>query len=46
LNKSTSGKVSGNEQTIFLDDEVSSSKVDDSHTWFKGRRNPPKWQFG
>jgi hypothetical protein len=36
----------GNETTIDLNDEVVSSGVDDSQTWFKGRRNPPKWQFG
>jgi hypothetical protein len=36
----------GNETTIFLNDEVASSRVDDSQTGFKGRRNPPKRQFG
>jgi hypothetical protein len=36
----------GNETTIFLNDEVASSRVDDSQTGFKGRRNPPKQQFG
>jgi hypothetical protein len=36
----------GNETTIFLNDEVASSSVDDSQTVFKGRRNPSKWQFG
>jgi hypothetical protein len=35
-------KFWGNETTIFLDDEVVSSGVNDSHTGFKGRRNPPK----
>jgi hypothetical protein len=35
-----------NETTIFLNDEVASSGVDDSHTGFKGRRNPPKWPPG
>jgi CelD/BcsL family acetyltransferase involved in cellulose biosynthesis len=39
-------KFQGKETTIFLDDEVVSSGVDDSHMGFKGRRNPPKWQFG
>jgi hypothetical protein len=33
----------GNETTVFLNDEVASSGVDDSHTGFKRRRNPPKW---
>jgi hypothetical protein len=36
----------GIETTIFLNDEVASSRVDDSQMGFKGRRNPPKWQFG
>jgi hypothetical protein len=36
----------GNETTIFLNDEVASSGVDDSHMGFKGRRNPPKWPLG
>jgi hypothetical protein len=36
----------GNETTIFLNDEVVSSGVDDSHTGFKGRRNPPKRPLG
>jgi hypothetical protein len=36
----------GNETTIFLNIEVTSSGVDDSHTGFKGRRNLPKWPFG
>jgi hypothetical protein len=36
----------GNETTIFLKDEVASSRVDDSQTGFKGRRNPLKQQFG
>jgi hypothetical protein len=35
-----------NETTIFLNDEVASSGVDDSHTGFKGMRNPPKWPVG
>jgi hypothetical protein len=30
----------GNETTIFLNDEIASSRVDDSQTGFKGRRNP------
>jgi hypothetical protein len=32
----------GNETTIFLNDEVVSSGVDDSHTGFKGRTNHQK----
>jgi hypothetical protein len=36
----------GNETTIFLNDEVASNGVDDSHTGFKGRRNPPKRPLG
>jgi hypothetical protein len=32
----------GNKITFFLNDEVASSGVDDSHIGFKGRRNPPK----
>jgi hypothetical protein len=35
-----------NETTFFLNDEVASSGVDDSHTGFKGRRNPPKRPLG
>jgi hypothetical protein len=35
-----------NETTMFLNDEVASSGVDDSHTEFKGRRNPPKRPLG
>jgi hypothetical protein len=31
-----------NETTFFLNDEVASKGVDDSHTGFKWRRNPPK----
>jgi hypothetical protein len=34
-----------NEITIFLNDEIASSRVDDSHSGFKRRRNPSKWQF-
>jgi hypothetical protein len=30
------------ETTIFLNDEVASSRVDDSQMGFKGKRNPPK----
>jgi hypothetical protein len=36
----------GNETTIFLNDEVASSRVDDSQMGFNGRRNPLKRQFG
>jgi CelD/BcsL family acetyltransferase involved in cellulose biosynthesis len=32
----------GNETTLFLNDEVASSRVDDSHMGFKRRRNMPK----
>jgi hypothetical protein len=42
LNKRITGRVSGNEPTIFLNDEVSSSEVDISHSGFQGRKNPPK----
>jgi hypothetical protein len=35
-----------NEVIIFLNDEIVSSRVDDSHTGFKRRRKPSKWQFG
>jgi hypothetical protein len=35
-----------NETSISLNDEVASSGVDDSHTGFKGRRNPLKWPLG
>jgi hypothetical protein len=31
----------GNEPTIFLNDEVSSSRVGNSHPEVEGRRNPP-----
>jgi hypothetical protein len=36
----------GNETTIFLNDEVASSGVGDSHTGFKGWRNPAKRPLG
>jgi hypothetical protein len=36
----------GNETTIFLNEEVVSSGVDDSHTGSKGRRNPLKRPLG
>jgi hypothetical protein len=36
----------GNEPIIFHNDEVASNGVDDSHSEIKGRRNPPKRQFG
>jgi hypothetical protein len=39
-------RFQGNEITIFLNDEIASSRVDDSHTGFKRRRKPSKWQFG
>jgi hypothetical protein len=39
-------KFWGNETTIFLNDEVVSSGVDDSYTGFKGRTNPPKRPLG
>jgi hypothetical protein len=42
LNKRISGRVLGNEPTIFLNDEILSNRVDDSHPGFKGRRNPTK----
>jgi hypothetical protein len=35
-----------NELRIFLNDEVSSSGVDNSQMGVEGRRNPPKAQFG
>jgi hypothetical protein len=36
----------GNKTTFFLNDDVASNRVDDSHTGLKGRRNPPKWPLG
>jgi hypothetical protein len=36
----------GNETTIFINDEIASSGVDDFHTGLKGRRKPPKWEVG
>jgi hypothetical protein len=39
-------RFQGNEITIFLNDEIASSGVDESHTGFKRRRKPSKWQFG
>jgi hypothetical protein len=35
-------KFQSNKTTIFLNDEVASSRVDDAHTGFKGRRNHQK----
>jgi hypothetical protein len=35
----------GNETTIFLNDEVSSSRVDDSQSEVEEKRNLPKAQF-
>jgi hypothetical protein len=35
-------KVLGNEPTIFLNAEVSSREIDDSHSEVEGRRNLPK----
>jgi hypothetical protein len=32
--------------TIFLNDEIALSRVDDSHMRFKRRRKPSKWKFG
>jgi hypothetical protein len=39
-------RFQGNETTIFLNDEIASSRVDDSHMGFERRRKPSKWQFG
>jgi hypothetical protein len=41
-NKRIFGRVAVNEPTIFPNDEVSSSGVDNSHLEVKGRRNTPK----
>jgi hypothetical protein len=41
-NKRTIWRVLVNEPTIFLNDEVLSSEVADSHSGFQGRRNLPK----
>jgi hypothetical protein len=42
LDKRIFGRVLGNEPAIFLNDEISSNGVDDSHLGFKGRRNLTK----
>jgi hypothetical protein len=39
-------RFQGNDITIFLNDEIASSKVDDSHMGFERRRKLSKWQFG
>jgi hypothetical protein len=39
-------RFQGNVITIFLNDEIASSRVDDSHMGFERRRKPSKWQFG
>jgi hypothetical protein len=39
-------RFQGNVITIFLNDEIMWSRVDDSHMGFKRRRKPSKWQFG
>jgi hypothetical protein len=39
-------RFQGNDITIFLNDEIVSSRVDDSHMGFERRRKPSKWQFG
>jgi hypothetical protein len=39
-------RIRGNEITIFLNNEIASSGVDDSHTGFRRRRKLSKWQFG
>jgi hypothetical protein len=41
-NKRIPGRDAGNEPTIFLNNEVSSSGVDDSQSEVEGRRNPQK----
>jgi hypothetical protein len=38
-------RFQGNDITIFLNYEVASSRVDDSHMGFERRRKPSKWQF-
>jgi hypothetical protein len=40
-----SDRLWGNETTIFLNDEVSSSRVDDSQSEVEEKRNQPKAQF-
>jgi hypothetical protein len=39
-------RFQGNDITIFLTDEIASSRVDDSHMGFERRRKLSKWQFG
>jgi hypothetical protein len=39
-------RFQGNVITIFLNDEIASSRVDDSHMGFERRRKLSKWQFG
>jgi hypothetical protein len=39
-------RFQGNDITIFFNDEIASSRVDNSHMGFKRRRKPSKWQFG
>jgi hypothetical protein len=38
-------RFQGNAITIFLNDEIASSRVDDFHMGFERRRKPSKWQF-
>jgi hypothetical protein len=38
-----SDRFQGNDITIFLNDEIASSWVDDSHMGFERRRKPSKW---
>jgi hypothetical protein len=39
-------RFQSNDITIFLNDEIASSRVDDSYMGFERRRKPSKWQFG
>jgi hypothetical protein len=39
-------RFQGHDITIFLTDEIASSRVDDSHMGFERRRKLSKWQFG
>jgi hypothetical protein len=44
--RSQPDRFQGNVITIFLNDEIASIRIDDSHMGFERRRKPSKWQFG